>query len=217
MSETPAPVWPQVGQLIRVLNTGIGETGGVLGIVVHHPPGRVPVVLTTSGPIVGIGARFDRDASVIDLIAGLDRLVLPVPVKVHVCCTKRCLISCRAAVWTANRRKTAKMTEITAQADAEIEEPEAAIYSVWTLFSMRFARFAKKQGITYAVPEARVEVGRKPLATGRLTWNDKGYRHASSWFERTNDRLLHRSFEDVLATGKAVVESKAIGLVTQDT
>ena len=214
--ESLGAVWPQVGQLVQLHGSEHGEVHGPLGIVVKHVSGRPPIVLTQRGPVIASGTKFNRDACVVDLIGAFDQLVLPTKIMVHVICTKRRLISCRAGVWSANRCKTAKLTEINAQEDAETDEPEAAIYLAWTLFSMRFARFAKKHGITYAVPEARVEVGRKPLAAGKLNWGDVGYRKASSWFERTNDKLLHRSVEEILAAGKSIVESKAIGLVTQN-
>jgi hypothetical protein len=199
-----------VGQIVQLYDSSLGRSIGPLGVVVRHDAGRVPFFLTQDGPVVGTGARVNRDVSVVDLIAGLDQLVLPVPVKVHVVATQRRLVKCRAAVWTANLCKTANLTEITAQEDAEVDKPEAAIYLAWNLFTMRFTRFVKKHHLN-AVASPRVEVGRKPLSAGRLLWNNQGYRRAGTWFDAANERLLNRSFEDIMAAGKAIVESKASG------
>ena len=197
--------------LVQLFSAVPGDKGPI-GIVVKHSPGRVPFFLTQEGPVIGVPNRINRDTSVVDLVATLDRgLSLPVPIELRVISTKTRLERSRAGCWTTHLCKTYKSTDISAQADGPTEEPEVAIYLAWKLFELRAARFVKRHHLNFVTFTPILRINRKPLSAGRLNYSHIGYRKSGLWYDRTQEKLLHHPIEEIMATGKEIVESKSSG------
>lgn len=211
MNDTPErEVRPSVGEIVQ-LHLHDGEAPRPFGVVLRHDPGRAPFLFTQRGPQIGI--RLASDPCVVDLVAALDQLILPVPVFVGLVVTKRRLVKCRASVgWMPRTRKAAKLTAVFVQEDAEPLDVEAAAYLTWTAFMTRWTRFVNRHKLN-VVLDPKVDVVRKPLSIGKLSWADTGFRKAGTWYSTAQEKLRRRSFDEIMEIGKSIAEAKVGGLV----